>query len=462
MRGRTAPLDLCYLRWAARNWTSMAGVGLNPGPFAVRRLLRRHPWIHGMLKVNNLMARLMGSRRGPYREATGYMMSKFAEVLGDMVRNIHLRPDRLIWHEDMVPPEIFFAMDLQPYMIEMMGIVLPMMDPDLAEMYIDESENAGIPPDVCTLPRLGMGMALAGHLPHPLAIVASNSPCDGGMASYSVLQQISGAPTFRLDLPYRYDEESAIDYYVGELKEMIAFLEEHTPGRLDWDRLKEVCEERNRAMVHELDLWDMLRSKPAPIGSDVVFLSNLIFFQVVPGTPTATKAYAQLVEYARQAREQSGPESNEKYRVLLWNPPTLVYPELFGWAEREFGATMVMDMLSFHRNPFVDTSSRESMLRGLARIFMAGPMARHTRGPVEIFFDDMFTICEQFSIDTIWMAAHLACKNTQALLGMMREKCRERGIPLLAIDYDLADSRVVSPEGIKEQVATFVETVLER
>jgi hypothetical protein len=100
------------------------------------------------------------------------------------------------------------------------------------------------------------------------------------------------------------------------------------------------------------------------------------------------------------------------------------------------------------------------MLHGLAQIFMQGPMAQHTRGPVEYFFDDMFFIHEHYSTDTIWMAGHIGCKNTQALLGMMREKCRRRNIPLLTIDYDLGDSRVVSADGIKEQVTMFMKTVM--
>jgi hypothetical protein len=58
------------------------------------------------------------------------------------------------------------------------------------------------------------------------------------------------------------------------------------------------------------------------------------------------------------------------------------------------------------------------------------------------------------------MAAHIGCKNTQALLGMMREKCRRRKIPLLTIEYDLGDSRVVSKDGIKEQVTMFMKTVM--
>jgi hypothetical protein len=58
------------------------------------------------------------------------------------------------------------------------------------------------------------------------------------------------------------------------------------------------------------------------------------------------------------------------------------------------------------------------------------------------------------------MAGHIGCKNTQALLGILRERCRDRHIPLLVIDYDLADSRVVSADSIREQVARFMETVM--
>ena len=100
------------------------------------------------------------------------------------------------------------------------------------------------------------------------------------------------------------------------------------------------------------------------------------------------------------------------------------------------------------------------MLRGLAQFMMQGPMAQHTRGPAENFFSDQFHFYEHFHLDMIWMAGHIGCKNTQALSGMFREKCRDRGIPLLIIDYDLSDTRIVSPEGIRTQVDQFTETVM--
>jgi hypothetical protein len=91
---------------------------------------------------------------------------------------------------------------------------------------------------------------------------------------------------------------------------------------------------------------------------------------------------------------------------------------------------------------------------------MEGPMARHTRGPSENFFNDLFHLYEQFSLDMIWMAGHIGCKNTMALNGIFREKCRERGIPLLIINYDLADTRVVSPAQVRRQAEEFMENVM--
>ena len=242
---------------------------------------------------------------------------------------------------------------------------------------------------------------------------------------------------------------------------MIAWLEEHTPGRMDWDRLRRVCEERNRFVEVELELWDMLRHRPSPMAGEPVYLSHMMYGIARPGLAQSTRAMSRVLEAARRIRASGrGALEQERYRVALWNPPTLVFPGLFAWAEQRWGAALIMDMLSYNRHPFIDTASAGTMLRDLARIIMQGPMARHTRGPAENFFSDLFDLYERFSLDMIWMAAHVGCKNTRALLGMFRKKCRERKIPLLVIDYDLSDTRVVSADGIREQVDGFMETVM--
>ncbi|MCK7509474.1 MAG: 2-hydroxyacyl-CoA dehydratase family protein [Desulfobacterales bacterium] len=71
---------------------------------------------------------------------------------------------------------------------------------------------------------------------------------------------------------------------------MIAFLEEHTPGRMDWNRLRQNCEGRNRVLELELELWDMIRVRPAPLAAEAVFLSHMWHVNLFPGHPHIHKA----------------------------------------------------------------------------------------------------------------------------------------------------------------------------
>jgi hypothetical protein len=60
----------------------------------------------------------------------------------------------------------------------------------------------------------------------------------------------------------------------------------------------------------------------------------------------------------------------------------------------------------------------------------------------------------------VWVANHVGCKGGQAMNGILREKCREMKIPLLVLDYDLLDPRIVSHEGMIRQVDDFMDTVM--
>jgi benzoyl-CoA reductase/2-hydroxyglutaryl-CoA dehydratase subunit BcrC/BadD/HgdB len=87
-------------------------------------------------------------------------------------------------------------------------------------------------------------------------------------------------------------------------------------------------------------------------------------------------------------------------------------------------------------------------------------MVRHTRGPAENYLDDILRAVKQFDIDMVWAANHLSCKSAQAMNGILREMCREMKIPLLILDYDLLDPRIVSHDAMMRQVEFFMENVM--
>ena len=73
----------------------------------------------------------------------------------------------------------------------------------------------------------------------------------------------------------------------------------------------------------------------------------------------------------------------------------------------------------------------------------------------------MFRLVEECDLDMIIVPAQVGCKNTAALNGVLREKCRERNIPLLVFDCDLFDPRTMSRESIQLQFTHFMENVMQ-
>lgn len=273
------------------NLMAIAKMGIKHGPFDMIRDIRRYPWLLDFAKVNRLVSKLSRSRRGNYRIAVGMMLNGIVKEMINYIEGIFHRQDRLVLHEDMVPPEILRAMGLSPWMPELLGIILPMIVPDAMEEYIDAAENEGVPPDICSLPKAVIGITVKNRLPQAQAVVTSNLPCDGGMASYIYVEKLIKAPVFRLDIPHNFKDERSEIYFAGELKRMITWLEEHTPGRIDWNLLKNICEERNRMMEYELQLWEMISVRPAPLAAEAVYLSHLWFFNVCSGLKSATRVF---------------------------------------------------------------------------------------------------------------------------------------------------------------------------
>ncbi len=422
--------------------------------------MRRYPWLLSLMNFKFSYDMITIGRTGLYREANAMILEKFSQTFSEVINGFVDRPEETVLIEDAVPSEIVYGMGLNPWIVEFAGMMIPAYSPKRTEDYIDAAENEGMPPDLCSMVKVSMGMILEHHLPDPVAVLTSNMPCDGGMSQYALVERELKAPTFYLDSPYDFYSERAVDYYVGQLKQMIAWLEEHTPGRMDWDRMREICDQRNRTIELQLELWDLLRVRPAPMAAETIFQSNIVF-GLQPGNPRGTKLHQRLLEMAKQnLRKGKGALIDERYRMALWNPMPAIFLDIYAWSEQAYGVALLMDMITFHRHPFVDTRTPDTMLRDLAKIMMQVGMARHTRGPAENFFGDLFYIYEHFDLDMLWIAGHIGCKNTQALFGMLREKCRERDIPLFIMDADLLDARIVSPEGIRKQIEQFMETVM--
>jgi len=151
---------LVYSRYWVLIWFHILKVVMRRGPIGFVRELIRYPWMLHLLRATALMRRFARGRKGLYMESMCMVVHSVAVTLANMLEDIFYHKDRLIITEEMVPPDIARAMGLKVWMLEAMGILLPMMTPEFNLKYIDEAENAGVNPDSCSLPKATMGMVM--------------------------------------------------------------------------------------------------------------------------------------------------------------------------------------------------------------------------------------------------------------------------------------------------------------
>ena len=445
-----------YKHWCLNNYY-MAKMGLSaPIPFISGML--RYTWIFDLAKANSMTTNYVQGRSGANLKQVQKHMTFMIKEMCDMLIYALQYPDEVVLKQNLVPPEIVRAMGLQCMLPELPALVLPRADQFSGVQYLDQAEAKGIGVDTCGLPRFTAGVALMDEVPLGKCIISSNLPCDGGLASYEAVQQsVGNVPIYRLSVPYDFRNDDSIDMFVEDLKGMIEFLEENTGHTMDWENLRHSCENYNNMVECELERWELAKTDNPPQTNDALWFAHYWNFIMTTGSDSTTKHHKELMELSKKAFKKGQPSfPNMKYRAIVWNPPPYGYGHMWNWLERCWGVGSVMDLETYGDMEYINTTSPESMLRGLGKRYMWATMAKHTRGAAENMLGDLQRAIEEFKPDFIIYPAHMGCKNSMSLESTMKEQCKKMGVPFCIFRYELLDSRVTSRHDIREQFNKFM------
>lgn len=358
-----------------------------------------------------------------------------------------------------IAPEIFTAMDIPTYVIA----GEPLMGLEDPTGYIDEADRIGLASGICTLLRENVALVEQELVPLPTVLVSTTHPCDSVNIAYQTIGSLEDwrkIPKFAVDGPYLTDER-ALDYYTDEVKRLVSFLEKHTGHKLDIDRLREILEESNK----QIELWweykELRRAVPTPHPPEIQMIPYFVVHFWNPGDPRGTTWFRELLTDAEErVQAKKGAIENERIRVVWFDFRGNWRFELGFWMEQEWGAIVVDDIWSHCTMPKIDTSSYDSMIRGVAeRSLDHIPMYRQFRVPADVYLEDLVRAVKDYKADCVIWPGHMGHKDATALTGLIRDTCREIGVPFLGFWSDLFDSRVTTIETMKNEISQFFTTL---
>jgi benzoyl-CoA reductase/2-hydroxyglutaryl-CoA dehydratase subunit BcrC/BadD/HgdB len=349
-------------------------------------------------------------------------------------------PDTLAYINIFAPVEILECFGLTCVSMECLASYLSGFY--LEDYFVDRAESAGIASTLCTYHKNFIGAADAGILPKPVLGVTTSMVCDGNINTFRYLEDRHGVPSYVIDIPHEYSPE-AESYVVGQLKELIAMLEEKTGRKLDMEELKERIRRENRSKEHYLSFLKkrMTHSYPNTL--------TLILFQLFA---THLDIGMEWVEdFFRMMDEEidSYPLSDELRLFWIHVEP---YPEPTLRAYLNYGDKVAISSGDFDLD-YTETMDADHPLEALARKMICNIY----NGDFTRKADAIEKMVQEYRPDGVVEFCHWGCKQSSGGVMLIRERMRKLGVPMLALDGDAIDRRNCHDGQIRTRFEAFLE-----
>lgn len=410
-----------------------------------------------LIRTFNLMARM--NRTDENARASQTLYYNLLSEYYNRVRHAHEEGKFLASHTVFFPSEILYALDIVPMHTEMTTWLIAFFLREQAEL-LSRGNELGLASEICSPHRGVAGIYASNILPRPDAMLWSNLICDNTAKCGELLMELTDSPGFFLDNPFQ-NSPGEIDYLVGELEDMIAFLEEKSGRKMDYNKLSEAVER----MDHEIELYreinEIRKAVPSPLNI-LGYLELLSADYMFPGQPESTQYLTMLRDELKEKAEKGiGAVPQERFRLMnLFIPPMYLMGSI-GRMFDEYGAVSVSEPL-FTRW----TEGRldpDKPLESVAKKSFMIPERRSMYGPLSnIAINDVVDCAEQYKVDGAIYWAFMGCRHTCATIKVMKENLMEADVPMLTIDCDIVDPTINSEEEIRGKLEQFFELLEDR
>jgi benzoyl-CoA reductase/2-hydroxyglutaryl-CoA dehydratase subunit BcrC/BadD/HgdB len=340
---------------------------------------------------------------------------------------------------------------------------------------IDVAERRGYPRYMCSYFTINCGFTAgakdlpgikfpAGGLIMPDLLLPDSISCVHRVGWFRVIQDILKVPTFVFDGPFFSQRMSrdqidghVLEYMVSQMKELIAFLEEHTGQKFDEERLREVMKLSQKTTELAQEIADLMgKTVPCPAGvEDQVYW--LYALNCLLGTPDSVE-FLQAVrdEVKGKVEKGEGCLPEEKYRLMFTGNVPYYALGVLSYLHK-YGAIFVGDpiLCITFCNPLVPLNL-ENPYETLARKYLGYWLNLSYDKCVEIHNQYV----EEYKVDGVVFCVQKGCKVASGPMWHIKNAVQKRyGIPCLFLELEQADPQDYSPVQVARMLDDFMETV---
>jgi len=413
--------------------------------------------IESLMRTCRLISRM--NRRNPEARKSEIMYYQMLADYYSRVLNAREEGGFVAAHTVFFPTEILYAMDIVPIHTETSTWLTALFLRESAEL-LSAGAEVGLLPEICS-PHRGVAGAFAmGALPRPDVMLWSNLVCDNTAKSGELLMEINDCPGFFLDHPFQ-DTEVEAKYLIGELEDMIDFLEEKSGRRMDWDKLAEIVARMDRQIELFREICELRKAVPTPF-PPMSFLELLSIDYLYPGQPEAIEYLETLrQELTEMVSEGKGAVSPERFRLMTLFIPPMHLMGFLGRRLQEYGAVSVVEPL-FTRwvegrldpgKPLESVAKKAFLIP--ERLSMYGPLGERA-------LKDLVDCAEEYKVDGAIYWAFMGCRHTCATVKLFKDILNDIDVPMLTLDCDIVDPTINSEEEIGEKLEQFFELLEDR
>ncbi len=376
----------------------------------------------------------------------------YALEVARLGQRLYGETESVAWCGVTAPFDLLAAMGVTSCFVEFVGAMLAATGMEGA--FLEEAEHAGYGGDTCGYHRAVLGAARKDLMPVPDFLIATSSPCTGGLAVMENLARHFEKDLFVLNVPQEASD-AGVRYLADQIRDMAAFVADHTGQRLDPARLHQAIDNTNRARSLLQEAYQLAQSVPSPVTGRMMGNFGVVMALLLGTEAAVTVARTYRDAFARRVEKGEGGLARENLR-LLWIQNRIQFKNpLIEMLEKDFGAVVVADELNAITWEAIDP---DDPYEGLARRAISIPFNGQGRRRV----DHLQKMAASFKVNGAINPCNWGCRQGTGARGLIGEGLKAVGVPVLNLEVDCIDSRNFAEGQLRTRLEAFAEMIAGR